>query len=157
MQHGFVQSVHDHSFFVKRQDVHITFLLVYVDDIVITGSGASSISGWKEYLQAHFDIRDLGSSNIFWNEITRSKHGLCLNQRKYSLELIFYAGIWMQHFDTPLEQNLKLTTTDFDVSLDSHFVLVANDLPLPDPSIYRWLIGRLLYLTLTLPDICYVV
>lgn len=43
LEHGFVQSSHDHSLFVKRHTSHITILLVYVDDIVITGNDASSV------------------------------------------------------------------------------------------------------------------
>lgn len=60
-------------------------------------------------------------------------------------------------FDTPMEQHLKLTTVEFDHSSNSTVSSSESDSPLSNPSSYQRLIGRLIYLTITRPDICYAV
>lgn len=60
-------------------------------------------------------------------------------------------------YDTPMEQHLKLTTIEFDKSKSSDGSLSLSDPPLSNPSSYQRLIGRLIYLTITRPDICYYV
>ncbi|KAM3363277.1 putative mitochondrial protein like [Capsicum galapagoense] len=83
----------------------------------------------------------------------RSNKGIILNQRKYTLELI--SGIGMSGAklaSTPLEQNVKLTTVDYDQ------VVGKNDDPeLSDITSYQKLIGKLIYLTITRPNICFAV
>ncbi|XP_075490977.1 uncharacterized protein LOC142529351 [Primulina tabacum] len=153
---SFKQSLHDHSLFVKQEHDFITILLVYVDDIVITGNHEPSISSLKEYLHPKIKIKDLGTLKYFLGiEVARSKVGICLNQRKYALELISEAGLaGAKFFDTPMEQNLKLTTKKYDDSIGQKSSL---DPLLDDPCSYRRLIGRLIYLTVTRPDICFAV
>lgn len=94
MSGGFTQSKHDYSLFVKKDGTAITLLIVYVDDIVITGNHAASIRALKDHLHAEIQIKDLGSLTYFLGiEVARSKKGLCLNQRKYALELIAETGM----------------------------------------------------------------
>lgn len=57
IQHGFIQSVHDHSLFIKTQDAFITVLLVYVDDIVIPGYDYESIEALKTYFHSNFALK----------------------------------------------------------------------------------------------------
>lgn len=57
---GFSQSKHDYSMFMKKEHDFITILLVYVDDIVITGNHETSIEALKEHLHKHIKIKDLG-------------------------------------------------------------------------------------------------
>lgn len=86
MSGGFTQSKHDHSLFVKKDGTAITLLIVYVDDIVITGNHVASIRALKDHLHAEIQIKGLGSLRYFLGiEVARSKKGLCLNQRKYAL------------------------------------------------------------------------
>ncbi|XP_055807046.1 uncharacterized protein LOC129875845 [Solanum dulcamara] len=83
----------------------------------------------------------------------RSMKGILMNQRKYALEMIEEVGLtgakpsW-----TPLDINIKLTTTEVDEAAG-----ITNDPILEDIRPYQRLIGRLLYLTLTRPDICFAV
>lgn len=80
--------MHDNSLFSQQRGTSITLLLVYVDDIIITSNDADAIVTLKEYLHATFDIKDLGTLKFFLGmEMARSKAGICLNQRKYALEL----------------------------------------------------------------------
>lgn len=64
-QQDFQQSKHDYSLFIKRVDTDITIMVVYVDDILITGNNPSTITSLKEHLNTVFSIKDLGSLHYF--------------------------------------------------------------------------------------------
>ena len=69
-------------------------LLVYVDDMIITGNDPSSIAALKSLLDQKIGIKDLGSLKFFLGlEIARSEKGISLNQRKYALEILKETGI----------------------------------------------------------------
>lgn len=131
--------------FLFTRASHITILLVYVDDIVITGDDALVISLLKKYLCSRFNIKDLGSLKYFLGiEVARSKAGIFLNQRKYALEILQDTGLLASKpVTTPLDYNHTLVADHGEV--------------LSDPASYRRLVGRLLYLTVTRPDITYAV
>lgn len=151
---GFEQSQNDYSLFIKRDKCWITILLVYVDDIVITRNNPHSIKALKEYLHSVIQVKDLGNLKYFLGiEVARSKAGIYLNQRKYTLDLLSDAKITgVKPCDTPMEQHVRLTTAEYDeVTKNSEHL----DKLLPDAEKFRRLIGRLVYLTITRPDICY--
>lgn len=152
----FYQSKHDHSMFIKKKQGFITILLVYVDDIVITGNHEDSIRALKQHLHLHIKVKDLGTLRYFLGiEVARSKEGMVLNQRKYVLELISDAGLsGAKIYNTPMEQNERFTSKAFD---DSAGQDAGIDPLLEDASAYRRLVGRLIYLTVTRPDICFAV
>ncbi|GKD15051.1 retrovirus-related pol polyprotein from transposon TNT 1-94 [Tanacetum coccineum] len=140
---GFEQSKHDYSVFVKAKGDSFTVALVYVDDILITGNSDEEITQVKKALEDKFTIKDLGLARYFLGiELCRTETGTYLHQRKYVLDLLKDAGLTAGKPTTfPLPQNLKL-------SLD-------KGVPLKHPDSYRRLVGRLLYLSMTRPDISY--
>lgn len=140
---GFSQSKADYSLFTRRHHQEFTVVLVYVDDIIITGSSASYISTLQSFLSQRFHLKDLGPLKFFLGiEVARSEKGICLSQRKYTLEILEEVGLLgAKPCSFPMEQKLKLSTSSGDL--------------LSDPSRYRRLIGRLIYLTITRPDIVY--
>ncbi|KAL9413753.1 hypothetical protein AB3S75_027454 [Citrus x aurantiifolia] len=142
---GYRQSKADYSLFTKVVNNSFTVILVYVDDIIIAGDDTIEIQKLKERLQSNFKVRDLGNLKFFLGiEVARTKSGIYLSQRKYVLELLEDFGLLGScPSKTPMEQNLKLTNSDGE--------LISN------VSSYRRLIGRLLYLTVTRPDIAYCV
>ncbi|XP_019244361.1 PREDICTED: uncharacterized protein LOC109224228 [Nicotiana attenuata] len=152
---GFIQSQHDHSLFVKRSTEGITVVLVYVDDMLITGSQPKLIEDTKAALQKAFKMKDLGELKYFLGiEFARSEKGILMHQRKYALELISELGLSAaKPAATPLEMNIKLTTKEFD----DHIGTTNNEADelLPDPGVYQRLIGKLLYLTMTRPDLAF--
>lgn len=142
---GFVQSKADYSMFTFTRVTYMTVLLVYVDDIVITGNDDLVVSLIKSYLLTCFHLKDLGSLKYFLGiEDARSTTGIFLNQRKYALEILSDTGLLgSKPISTPLDFNHNLYTTSGE--------------SLADPTPYRRLVGRLLYLTVTRPDITYAV
>jgi hypothetical protein len=140
---GFKQSKCDYSLFIKSQGSIFIGVLVYVDDILITSNDAASVKALTEFLDQKFKLKDLGPAKYFLGlELARSKKGISLCQRKYALDILEDSGfLAAKPVKFPMEQHLKL-------SKDQGTLLT-------DPSVYRRLIGRLLYLTLTRPDISY--
>ncbi|GJS99237.1 putative RNA-directed DNA polymerase [Tanacetum coccineum] len=146
IEHGFIQSKSDYSLFTKTNHNSFIVLLVYVDDIIITGNDVSEIEKFKVYLNTKFKIKDLGKLKYFLGiEVIDTDKGLCLSQRKYCLDLLSDFGLLAcKPSATPLEQNLS----------------ISNEPSSTDPVIdnvteYQKLIGKLIYLTHTRPDISY--
>lgn len=131
--------------FTYTRGSYLTILLVYVDDIIITGNDAVITVILKQYLASKFHIKDLGPLKYFLGiEVARSSDGLFLNQRKYALEILSDTGLLAcKPAQTPIEANCHLAPDDSEL--------------LSDPSRYRRLIGRLLYLTVTQPNITFAV
>ncbi|RVW85060.1 Retrovirus-related Pol polyprotein from transposon TNT 1-94 [Vitis vinifera] len=141
---GYAQSRADYSLFTRKQGKSFTALLIYVDDILITGNDPVSIATTKKFLHSHFHLKDLGDLKYFLGiEVSASKNGIFISQRKYALEIIEDAGLLgAAPIDTPMERGLKLSD--------------KSDL-LKDQGRYRRLVGRLIYLTVSRPDITYAV
>ncbi|KAG5556472.1 hypothetical protein RHGRI_006920 [Rhododendron griersonianum] len=140
---GFQQSKADYSLFTKVTGNSFTAVLIYVDDILLTGNDLQEMARLKSFLLKHFRIKDLGDLKYFLGiEFSRSRKGIFMSQRKYALDILEDAGLLGARPEKfPIEQHLKLTLTDG--------VLLDN------PTRYRRLVGRLIYLTVTRPDIVY--
>ena len=120
-------------------------LFLYVDDIIITGDDVSGIQELKDFLSQPFEMKDLGHLSYYLGlEFTHSTDGFYITQAKYASELLSRAGLTdSKTVDTPIELNAHLTP--------------SGGKPLSNPSLYRRLVGSLVYLTITHPDISYVV
>ena len=118
--------------------------MIYVDDILIIGNDLVKITATKQFLHNHFHIKDLDALKYFLGiEVSASKNGIFISQRNYALEVIKDAGLLgAAPISTPMERVLKL--------LDKGTLL-------KDLSRYKRLVGRLIYLTISRPNIIYVV
>lgn len=143
---GLIQSASDHSYFYKYSaDGKFFGVVIYVDDILVASSENDMINEFKIFLQAHFKLKDLGTPKYFLGiEIARNQSGVFLSQHKYALDLVSDAGLL----------GCKPSSTPMDSTKSLH--QDAGD-PLPDPTPYRRLIGRLVYLCITRPDITFAV
>ncbi|KAL6328824.1 hypothetical protein AAG906_003841 [Vitis piasezkii] len=80
----FVQSKADYSLFTCRKGKSFTALLIYVDDILITGNDVNAIVALKQFLHSHFRIKDLGDLKYFLGiEVSRSKKGISISTKIY--------------------------------------------------------------------------
>nr|GEU29493.1 ribonuclease H-like domain-containing protein [Tanacetum cinerariifolium] len=118
IEHGFEQSKFDYSLYVKKKGSMFVALLVYVNDIVITGNDKVEIKSFKIFLSSKFLIKDLGELKYFM-EIEVLK-----NDKENTV---------LSHVETDKDKLLKFFTS------------------------YQKLVGKLIYLTHTRPDISYVV
>ncbi|KAG7556890.1 Integrase catalytic core [Arabidopsis suecica] len=145
---GFKRSEADHTLFTLPSQEGIVVILVYVDDIIISGNDKVGIQDTKDFLKSVFDIKDLGELKYFLGiEVCRSKEGLFLSQRKYTLDLLDEVGkLGAKPAKTPLEDDYKARRKG------EH-----DNKPFEDPTKYRRLVGKLIYLTITRPDICFAV
>lgn len=91
-------------------------MIVYVDDIIITGDDVDAINNLKRLLQSEFKVKDLGKLQYFLGiEIARSKDGIFISQRKYILDLLQETGkLGCQPATTPMEKNWKEKLTEED-------------------------------------------
>ncbi|CAM8920684.1 unnamed protein product [Rhodiola kirilowii] len=140
---GFLNSLNDYSLFTLQRDGQFLVLLVYVDDVIITGTLESLISAVKEFIHQKFHIKDLCPLKYFLGlEVARSSAGIFLNQRKYAIELLEEHNMTdCKPSKTPLELKHKLG--------------MSTEPVLSDPLPYRRLVGKLIYLTITRPDLAY--
>ncbi|KAL1205729.1 Retrovirus-related Pol polyprotein from transposon RE2 [Cardamine amara subsp. amara] len=150
---GFRRSEADHTLFTSQSAQGIVVVLVYVDDLIISGNDQAGIQETKLFLKSVFDIKDLGELKYFLGiEICRSPEGLFLSQRKYSLDLLKETGkIGSKPAKTPLEDGYKVRRKGEKGQED------PLDKPFHDPAQYRRLVGKLIYLTITRPDLCFAV
>ena len=141
----FSGSSFDTSLFLRRYGHGITILLLYVDDMIITGDDMQGIQDIKHFLGRQFEMKDLGPLNYFLGlEVSSSADGYYLTQAKYTFDLISRASVTDSKIvDTPIEYNCRL---------NSHY-----GESLSDATLYRQLVGSLIYLTVTCLDISYAV
>ncbi|GJZ50447.1 ribonuclease H-like domain-containing protein [Tanacetum coccineum] len=120
------------------------YLLLYVDDIVLTASSSDLLQQIITSLHAEFSMTDLGSLNYFLGiSVTRNASGMFLSQQKYATEVLDRAGMLnCKPCRTPVDTDSKLS---------------ADGAPISDSTLYRSLAGALQYLTFTRPDISYAV
>ncbi|KAM2855117.1 hypothetical protein FF1_025475 [Malus domestica] len=139
---GFKRSHADSSLFVRSGPNGKLIVLIYVDDLIITGDNIEEIATLKSSLHQQFAIKDLGTLKYFLGiEMATSAKGLFLNQRKYVLDLLDEAHMLdCKAARTPLVSKLQL---------DDSSELLSN------PSVYQRMVGKFIYLTITRPDIAY--
>ncbi|KAL6323336.1 hypothetical protein AAG906_029343 [Vitis piasezkii] len=130
---GYKQSNSDHTLFLKYNEDQIIALIVYVDDMIVTRNDFEERKTLQKHLAREFEMKDL---------VSRSKKGIFLSQRKYALDLLNEMGMTTcSPASTPMEENLKLC-------------MHSNQVP-ANKKRYQRLVGRLMYLAHTRPDLAY--
>jgi hypothetical protein len=141
----FFASAHDPVLFVHVSPRGRTLLLLYVDDMIIISDDPEYIAFVKACLSDQFLLSDLGPLRYFLGiEISSTPEGFFLSQQKYIKNLLDRASLTDHRTaETPMELNVHLTPTDGG--------------PIDDPTRYRHIIGSLVYLGVTRPNISYYV
>jgi hypothetical protein len=141
---GFTKSKADSNLYFKIMDNEPVILLLYLDDLFLTGE-ENLITECKQRLAAKFEMKDLGLMHYFLGlEVWQSPERIFLNQGKYTVEILKrFDMLECKSMNTPMEAKLKL--------------LVDTSSDLIDATLYRQIIGLLMYLTDTRLDICFAV
>ncbi|GKD62640.1 retrovirus-related pol polyprotein from transposon TNT 1-94 [Tanacetum coccineum] len=122
---GFHQSYADTSLFTLTNGSSFTALLIYVDDILLTGNDTATIKLIKQQLNLTFSIKDLQSLHYYLGvEILQNSTGLVMSQRKYALDLLQSVGL-LNHKPSTIPMNPIKTLN------------ATDGIPLADPSHYR--------------------
>lgn len=139
---------HYHSnptIYTQRKETDLLILVLYVDDLILTGSSSSIIQNAKKELMAQFDMTDLGLLHYFLGlQVHQSSEGISIYQEKYALDLLQCFGM----------NNCKVAPTPFQLGVT---LTTSCTSPRMNPSLYQQLVGSLFYLTHTRPDIAFAV
>jgi hypothetical protein len=142
---GFTASLADPSLFVYKSGSTVIYLLLYVDDIILTGSAPVAIQALIHDLAQAFELKDLGPLKYFLGlQVEYTDSGLLVHQAKYATDLLVKHNM----------STCKPCSTPFVPPSTS--VLTASSF-LSDPLSYRSLVGALQYLTFTRPDLSFAV
>jgi hypothetical protein len=141
---GFTKSEADPNLYLIQVGEDPLILVLYVDDLFLTGA-EKLIASCKRDLASEFEMKDIGLMHYFLGlEVWQQPGEIFLGQGKYAVEILRRFGMMdCKSMTTPMITNLKK--------------LGASDSDLVDPTMYRQLIGSLMYLVNTRPNICFVV
>lgn len=142
---GFQNSVADASLFIFKRGHSFVYMLIYVDDILVTGNDNTLIQTTLDMLATRFSVKDHEPLSYFLGiEAKRTAAGLYLTQRRYILDLLERTNMLSAKLvTTPMATSPKLT--------------VRTGTTLSDATEYRCVVGSLQYLAFTRPDISFAV
>ena len=143
-QRGFKKSLSEATVYVKGENgTNILIVAIYVDDVVFTGNNENMMEDFKEDMMQKYEMSDLGLLHHFLRiGIVQEAEGIFIHQKKYAQTLLDKFGLkGCKSVATPLISNEKLIKDDGAEPADSN--------------IYRRIVGSLLYLTATRPDVMY--
>uniref|UniRef100_A0A2N9G7E6 Reverse transcriptase Ty1/copia-type domain-containing protein n=1 Tax=Fagus sylvatica TaxID=28930 RepID=A0A2N9G7E6_FAGSY len=121
------------------------FVLIYVDDIIITSPSPVAIDGLLSTLQSDFAVKNLGPLKFFLGiEVIPNEHRVILSQQRYIKDILTRTKMLeAKPITTPMASSITLSIHDGE--------------PFPDLTLFRSTIGALQYLSITRPDIAFVV
>ena len=133
----------DQSLFVKITPPVSLFVLVYVDDILLTGNDNHVVQTLVDQLNGIFALKDLGEVEYFLGiKLRHTEYGLHLSQTKYIIDLLAKAKMqFAKLVSAPMTHGLRLTAYGSD--------------PVQSPQLYRSIVSALQYVTITWPEIAY--
>ncbi|CAL2244935.1 unnamed protein product [Prunus armeniaca] len=140
---GFKKSPSEATLYVKAEGSDVLIVSLYVDDIVYTGSSSQMTEEFRRDMMEHYEMTDLGVLHHFLGMgVIQSKQSIFLHQKKYGQKLVEKFGLKdCKLVATPLAMNEKLSKNDGSEAADE--------------GEYRQIVGSLLYLTATRPDIMF--
>ncbi|KAJ3702073.1 hypothetical protein LUZ61_005778 [Rhynchospora tenuis] len=145
LENGFNRGKMDSTLFIKKRDDHLLLVQIYVDDIIFGSTNATLAEEFSSLMSSEFEMSMMGELNFFLGlQIKQLQDGIFISQTKYAKELIKKFGIEdSKRCDTPMGKSACIDADDKGVAMDI--------------TLYRGMIGSLLYLTASRPDIMYAV
>jgi hypothetical protein len=142
---GFSRCHSNPNVYTKKVGSHLIILVLYVDDLVLTSSDSKLLNHVKTNLKKKFEMTDLGFLHYFLGlQVLQTNEGIFLSQSKYACDLL-------HHFHM---EDCKPTPSPFHSRVNIFSTCTSPEV---DATLYHQLIGSLLYLTHTHPDLSFVV
>ncbi|CAJ2647282.1 unnamed protein product [Trifolium pratense] len=139
----FEKCSHEHTLFVKQVEEKILIVSLYVDDLIYTGNDDELIRDFKSSMKRNFAMTDLGKMSYFLGvEVTQNDRGIFINQQKYAAEILNRFNMDSCNFVcSPIVPGTKLFKDENGKCVDS--------------TQFKQMVGCLMYLIATRPDLCY--
>ncbi|KAK2382486.1 putative mitochondrial protein [Trifolium repens] len=145
LQQGYRKGETDKTLFVRQEEGKLMIAQIYVDDIVFGGMTDALVKQFVHQMQSEFEMSLVGELTYFLGlQVKKMEDTIFISQSKYAKNIVKKFGIESAtHKRTPAVTHIKLTKDEKGVSVDQ--------------SLYRSIIGSLLYLTASRPDISFAV
>ena len=144
VREGFERCLCEHTLFTKSKEVgKILIVSLYVDDLIYTGNDKSMFDDFKNSMMLEFDMTDLGRMRYFLGiEVIQSLDGIFVCQRKYAHEILGRFGMDKSNpVKNPIVPGTKLSKDEAGTKVDE--------------TLFKQVVGSLMYLTATRPDLMY--
>ncbi|RHN78204.1 putative RNA-directed DNA polymerase [Medicago truncatula] len=142
---GFERCPYEHTLFVKLSERgNILIVCFYVDDLIFTGNDENMFKEFKKSMEKEFNMSDLGKMHYFLGvEVIQNEEGIYICQRKYVTDLLERFGMEKSNLSrNPIAPGCKLIKDENGVKVDA--------------TKYKQIVGCLMYLAATRPDLMYV-
>ncbi|CAM8956208.1 unnamed protein product [Rhodiola kirilowii] len=143
LAHGYERGKVDKTLFILKTNKHLLIVQVYVDDIVFGSTSDELVKSFTKLMENEFEMSMVGELTFFLGiQVRQLENGTEISQQKYLGEVVKKYGLGgSKHVNTPSSLNESLVKDDGS--------------PKTDATIYRGMIGSLLYLTASRPDIMF--
>nr|GEY02622.1 uncharacterized mitochondrial protein AtMg00810-like [Tanacetum cinerariifolium] len=145
LQNSFHRGQIDQTLFIKKQKGDILLMQIYVDDIIFGATNKDLCKSFKKLMKDKFQMSSMGELTFFLGlQVKQKEDGIFINQDKYAAEILKKFGLTEgKSASTPIDREKPLLKDPDGKDVDVH--------------ISRYMIGSLMYLTLSRPDIMFAV
>eukprot|EP00253_Pinus_taeda_P011792 PITA_11792 len=145
LENGFDKCEGEPTVYIKEKDGKLLIVVLYVDDVIFKGNDDYLIENFKAVMKEEFEMTDMGMLRYFLGiEVDQNENGIFISQEKYVNEVLGRFNMKeCKATITPTVMGLKLSKEDNNKDFD--------------PSLYRSIVGSLMYLTATRPGIMFAV
>ncbi|GJZ14427.1 putative ribonuclease H-like domain-containing protein [Tanacetum coccineum] len=145
LENGFRRGTIDKTLFIKKNKSDIMLVQVYVDDIIFGSTKKSMCTEFEEVMHKRFQMSSMGELTFFLGlQVKQQPDGIFISQDKYVADILKkFDFCSIKTATTPIESNKPLVKDEDDVEVDVHE--------------YRSMIGSLMYLTASRPDIMFAI
>ncbi|GJT21869.1 putative ribonuclease H-like domain-containing protein [Tanacetum coccineum] len=144
-KHGYRRGTIDKTLFIKKDKKDIILVQIYVDDIIFGSTKKSWSDEFEALMKGRFQMSAMGELTFFLGlQVKQSQEGIFISQDKYVAEILKkFDFVSVKSAITPMETKAPLAQDEGGPDVDLH--------------LYRSMIGCLMYLTASRPDIMYAV
>ncbi|GJS53361.1 retrovirus-related pol polyprotein from transposon TNT 1-94 [Tanacetum coccineum] len=145
LANNFFKGAVDPTLFTRKSGKHILLVQIYVDDIIFASTDHNACHIFSKEMSSKFQMSMMGQMSFFLGlQVSQSPRGIFINQAKYALETLKKYGMDLSDpVDTPMVDRLKLDEDLMGIPVDQ--------------TRFRGMVGSLMYLTASRPDLVFAV